>query len=85
MREEPLRKQARKLFETLEQDEQVIGTSSDYIFDKSSSYLDCSTLLVKKTKNPKRIANIIKEETGRDPLTVKKKDFTLLTWQFFPV
>lgn len=84
MREEDIRKEARKLFNELDKEEQVIGTSSEYVKDKNSSYLECTTLLAKKTKNPQRIANIIKSESGRDPLKVVKKEFTMFTWQYFP-
>lgn len=84
VREEDLRKQARSLFLNLDKDNSVIGTATTFIKDKNSSYLECKTLLVKNTKNTKRISNFIEEKTGRKPVMEKSKGFIFFDWQFFP-
>lgn len=83
MREEDLVRDARPLLLQLNNDESVIGTSTTFIKDKNSYYLECVTLLVKKVKNPKRISNIVKEETGREPVMETNKGFTYLKWEYF--
>lgn len=86
MREEDLRKEARVLIKSLEEENSVIGTSAEYIGNFNSSYLECTTLLRKKTKSgaAQRIINIIKTETGRQPEIKIKDDFPYLSWHFFP-
>lgn len=83
MREEDLVRDARSLLTQLNDDESVIGTATTFIKDKNSYYLECVTLLTKKVKNPKRISNIIKIETGREPVTESDKGFTYLKWEYF--
>lgn len=83
MREEDLLRSARPILNQLNEDEQIIGTSTEFIKDKNSYYLKCVTLLEKNTKNSKRISNIIKENTRCEPILDNKDGFSILNWKYF--